>query len=142
MRLIDLIENIELSFPKYSVIFEVKDNNRILAGKNFIMFDVTTPLDLVDYPALINDDEIEISEIRGLIKRALKIEFRFIDILEGYSDFVAEDTIQAVEIEECSDSRIDLRDLSQEIESAILDGKLPHDVEGLEVRVNIIRLED
>ena len=142
MRLIDLIENIELSFPKYSVIFEVKDNNRILAGKNFIMFDVTTPLDLVDYLALINDDEIEISEIRGLIKRALKIEFRFIDILEGYSDFVAEDTIQAVEIEECSDSRIDLRDLSQEIESAILDGKLPHDVEGLEVRVNIIRLED
>lgn len=35
-----------------------------------------------------------------------------------------------------------LQDLSQEIESAILDDKLPHDKEGLEIRVNIIRLED
>ena len=142
MRLIDLIEDIELAYPKYSATFEVKDNKRILAGKNFIMFDVTTPLDLEDYSALINDEEVEIAEIRGSIKRTLKIEFKFIDILEGYSDFVAEDTIQAIEIEECSDSRIDLRDLSREIESAILDDRLPHDKEGLEVRVNIIQLED
>ena len=142
MRLIDLIEDIELAYPKYSATFEVKDNKRILAGKNFIMFDVTTPLDLEDYSALINDEEVEIAEIRGSIKRTLKIEFKFIDILEGYSDFVAEDTIQAIEIEECSDSRIDLRDLSREIESAILDDRLPHDKEGLEVRVNIVQLED
>lgn len=142
MRLIDLIEDIELAYPKYTATFGVKDNKRILAGKNFIMFDVTTPLDLEDYSALIDGREIEIAEIRGSIDRAIKIEFKFIDILESYSDFVVEDTIQSVEIEECSDSSIDLRELSQEIESAILNDKLPHDKEGLEVRVNIIRLED
>lgn len=142
MRLLDLIEDIELAYPKYTATFGVKDNKRILTGKDFIMFDVTTPLDLEDYLALINDNEVEINEIRGSIKRTIKIKFKFIDILEGYSDFVVEDTIQAVEIEECSDSRIDLRDLSQEIESAILDDRLPHDKEGLEVRVDIIQLED
>lgn len=142
MRLIDLIEDIELAYPKYTATFGVKDNKRILAGKNFIMFDVTTPLDLEDYAALINGEEVEIAEIRGSIDRAIKIEFKFIDILEGYSDFVVEDTIQAVDIEECSDSSINLRELSQEIESAILNDKLPHDKEGLEVRVNIIQLED
>ena len=142
MRLIDLIEDIELAYPKYTATFGVKDNKRILAGKNFIMFDVTTPLDLEDYAALINGEEVEIAEIRGSIDRAIKIEFKFIDILESYSDFVVEDTIQSVEIEECSDSSINLRELSQEIESAILNDKLPHDKEGLEVRVNIIQLED
>ena len=142
MRLIDLIEDIELAYPKYTATFGVKDNKRILAGKNFIMFDVTTPLDLEDYSALIDGREVEIAEIRGSIDRAIKIEFKFIDVLESYSDFVVEDTIQSVEIEECSDSSIDLRELSQEIESAILNDKLPHDKEGLEVRVNIIRLED
>ena len=142
MRLIDLIEDIELAYPKYTATFGVKDNKRILAGKNFIMFDVTTPLDLEDYAALINGEEVEIAEIRGSIDRAIKIEFKFIDILESYSDFVVEDTIQSVEIEECSDSSINLRELSQEIEFAILNDKLPHDKEGLEVRVNIIQLED
>ena len=142
MRLIDLIEDIELAYPKYTATFGVKDNKRILAGKNFIMFDVTTPLDLEDYAALINGEEVEIAEIRGSIDRAIKIEFKFIDILESYSDFVVEDTIQSVEREECSDSSINLRELSQEIESAILNDKLPHDKEGLEVRVNIIQLED
>ena len=142
MRLIDLIEDIELAYPKYTATFGVKDNKRILAGKNFIMFDVTTPLDLEDYAAFINGKEVEIAEIRGSIDRAIKIEFKFIDMLESYSDFVVEDTIQSVEIEECSDSSIDLRELSQEIESAILNDKLPHDKEGLEVRVNIVQLED
>ena len=142
MRLIDLIEDIELAYPKYTATFGVKDNKRILVGKNFIMFDVTTPLDLEDYSALIDGEEVEIAEIRGSIDRAIKIEFKFIDILESYSDFVVEDTIQSVEIEECSDSSIDLRELSQEIESAILNDRLPHDKEGLEVRVNIIQLED
>lgn len=142
MRLIDLIEDIELAYPKYTATFGVKDNKRILVGKNFIMFDVTTPLDLEDYSALIDGREVEIAEIRGSIDRAIKIEFKFIDMLESYSDFVVEDTIQAVEIEECSDSSIDLRELSQEIESAILNDRLPHDKEGLEVRVNIIQLED
>ena len=142
MRLIDLIENIELSFPKYSATFEAKDNNRISVGKNFVMFDATTPFDLVDYLALINDNEVVIDEIRGSINRTIKIEFKFIDMLNGYSDFVVHNMSQSVEIEECSDSRIDLRDLSQEIESSISSGKLPHDEEGLEVYVNIVRLED
>lgn len=142
MKLIDLIENIELSFPKYSATFETKDNNRISVGKNFVMFDATTPLDLEDYPMLINDNEVVINEIRGSINRTIKIEFKFIDILNGYSDFVVHNMAQSVEIEECFDPRIDLRDLSREIESSILDGKLSHDVESLEVYVNIIRLED
>ena len=142
MRITDLIESVDFEFPGYSETVQIRGNDNVRYNNKTLFIDITTPFELTEYFNRIDGREVEIEEIRGEIARTIEIKLKFVDVLNGYSDFEYLDIFKAANISECSDPSFSLAKITEEINADFLSSDLLHGEEGLEIFVNLVSIEE
>lgn len=121
MNLIDVIDHINYKICSYESFYMIEDQNLVSDKEIFIY--LRPVIRLFDYVVVVDDAEVEISELSVQLTYKVKITFDSIDILNGTCSYVYDLEFQDAYVFNMLDHE-ELRSyVHDQIESAVIDGR-------------------
>lgn len=121
MNLKDVLEHINYKICGYESFYMIEDQNLVSDREIFIY--LRPVIRLFDYVVVVDDSEVEISELSVQLTYKVKITFDSIDILNGTCSYVYDLEFQDAYIFNMLDHE-ELRSyVHDQIESAVIDGR-------------------
>lgn len=121
MKLRDVVDHINYKICGYESFYMIEDQNLVSDREIFIY--LRPVIRLFDYVVVVDDAEVEISELSVQLTYKVKITFDSIDILNGTCSYVYDLEFQDAYVFNMLDHE-ELRSYVQDqIESAVIDGR-------------------
>lgn len=121
MNLKDVVEHINYKICGYESFYMIEDQNLVSDREIFIY--LRPVIRLFDYVVVVDDSEVEISELSVQLTYKVKITFDSIDILNGTCSYVYDLEFQDAYVFNMLDHE-ELRSyVHDQIESAVIDGR-------------------
>lgn len=121
MNLKDAVEHINYKICGYESFYMIEDQNLVSDREIFIY--LRPVIRLFDYVVVVDDSEVEISELSVQLTYKVKITFDSIDILNGTCSYVYDLEFQDAYVFNMLDHE-ELRSyVHDQIESAVIDGR-------------------
>lgn len=121
MNLKDVVEHINYKICGYESFYMIEDQNLVSDREIFIY--LRPIIRLFDYVVVVDDSEVEISELSVQLTYKVKITFDSIDILNGTCSYVYDLEFQDAYVFNMLDHE-ELRSyVHDQIESAVIDGR-------------------
>lgn len=121
MNLRDVIDHINYKICSYESFYMIEDQNLVSDREIFIY--LRPVIRLFDYAVVVDDSEVEISELSVQLTYKVKITFDSIDILNGTCSYVYDLEFQDAYVFNMLDHE-ELRSyVHDQIESAVIDGR-------------------
>ena len=121
MNLTDLIDRIEYSIAGTEATYYLDERDDY--ESNQLKIGLEPSINLIDYVVIVNDEEIEISGIRGHLRYNVTLTFDSIDVVQDTCSYKCDVDLRYVYIEEMQERDYLREYVTDQIEADVRDGR-------------------